>query len=362
MDYPGEKTEQATPRKLEEAAKKGQFPRSAEVQTVFVLAAALAAMMFAGRESWQHLMVVMSGTLGHLHELPVGVDAMREYWIRNAMSLGKCIGPILVAAMIGGLLAGGLQSRFQTASEALAVNWERLNPAAGFKRVFSFRNAAPSGLALLKLAAIVGLTYSQVLEVLHDPIFFSAVSADRVGAFIAGTSYRILTRVIVVLVVIAAMDYTYQVWRTNQDMMMTKEEVKEESKNNEANPQVRSRLRRRRRKASQQRMLMDVAKADVVVTNPTHLAVALRYDRKHMRAPRIVAKGSRLNAAKIRETARKHQVPVVENKPLARMMFKYGRVGGEIPAQLFAAAAEIFAWVYRVNRYRYYTEQNHAVK
>ena len=107
-------------------------------------------------------------------------------------------------------------------------------------------------------------------------------------------------------------------------------------------------------------MLLDVPKADVVVTNPTHLAIALRYDRKSMKAPKIIAKGSRLNAQRIREIAQKHQVPILENKPLARLMFKYGKVGGEIPAQLYAAVAEILAWVYRINRYRYYTEQNQS--
>jgi flagellar biosynthetic protein FlhB len=106
-------------------------------------------------------------------------------------------------------------------------------------------------------------------------------------------------------------------------------------------------------------MLLDVPKADVIVTNPTHFAVALRYDRKTMKAPKIVAKGTRLNALRIREIATQHQVPIVENKPLARMMFKYGKVGGEIPAQLFGAVAEILAYVYRINRYRYYAEQNH---
>jgi flagellar biosynthetic protein FlhB len=144
--------------------------------------------------------------------------------------------------------------------------------------------------------------------------------------------------------------------------MMTKEEVKDEAKNTESNPQMKSRQRRRRQKMTQRRMMLDIPRADVVVTNPTHLAIALRYDRKTMRAPRILAKGSRLNALKIREIAKQHQIPVIENKPLARLMFKYGRVGGEIPAELYAAVAEILAWVYRVNRYRYYTEQNHSLR
>jgi flagellar biosynthetic protein FlhB len=143
-------------------------------------------------------------------------------------------------------------------------------------------------------------------------------------------------------------------------MMMTREEVKEDMKSAEGNPQVKAAQRRRRRTVSKAKALADVPTADVVVTNPTHIAIALRYDRKTMRAPKIVAKGIRLNAQRIREIAQQYQIPIIENRPLARMLFKKGKVGGEIPAQLYAAVAEILAWVYRVNRYRYYAEQNQA--
>jgi flagellar biosynthesis protein FlhB len=138
---------------------------------------------------------------------------------------------------------------------------------------------------------------------------------------------------------------------------MSREELREEMKNNEGNQQIKA-ARRRRRAPSKAKMLAEIPKADVVVTNPTHIAIALRYDRKTMRAPKVVAKGIRLNAQLIRELAQKHQVPILENKPLARMLFKHGRVGGEVPAQFYSAVAEVLAWVYRVNRYRYYTEQN----
>jgi flagellar biosynthetic protein FlhB len=142
--------------------------------------------------------------------------------------------------------------------------------------------------------------------------------------------------------------------------MMTKEEVKEEFKNMEGDPKMKSLMRRRRKGKSQRQMLQEVPTADVVLTNPTHLAIALKYDRKSMKAPRIIAKGSRLNALKIREIAGQHNIPIMENKPLARMLFKYGKVGGEIPAELYAAVAEVLAWVYRVNRFRYYSEQNNV--
>ena len=139
---------------------------------------------------------------------------------------------------------------------------------------------------------------------------------------------------------------------------MTKEEGKDEAKNAEGNPQFKSQRRRKQFANAKRKMLAEVPKADVVVVNPTHIAVALRYDKKTMKAPKIVAKGTRLNALRIREIAAEHQVPIVENVPLARLMFKYGRVGGEIPAELYAAVAEVLAWVYRVNAYRYYRERS----
>jgi flagellar biosynthetic protein FlhB len=357
-EHAGEKTEQATPKKLEEAHKKGQFARSPEVQTVFVLMGALAALMFSGRETWQLLANSQAAMLAHLHDTPVSLNAMQGYAITAAMVLGHCLWPILAATMLAGLLAGGIQTRFRTAPEALAINWGRLNPAEGLKRVFSMRSAVPTGIGAVKLSIIIALTYGVVKGILTDPIFHSSVDVARIAGFMAESSLKIILRVAMALLVLASADYGYQFWRTNKDLMMTKEEVKEESKNSEGNPQVKAQQRRKRKAITKRKMLAEVPKADVVLVNPTHIAVALRYDRKTMRAPRIVAKGTRLNAQRIREIAQEHQIPIVENKPLARLMFKYGRVGGEIPAELYAAVAEVLAWVYRVNAYRYYREQN----
>lgn len=354
----GEKTEKPTPRRLEDAIKRGQFARSAEVQTVFVLLGGLIALKFVGTDLWQQLVNVQTSVLGHLHEIPLTLSAMQGYAVNAAMVFAACAGPIIIGTAAGGLVAGGIQNRFQTASEALEPKWDRLNPVEGFKRVFSGRSLVPTGVSLTKLAVVAALTYSQVKTLLADPIFYTPVGVSRFGVFIAQAAFGITWRVVLCLAVIAALDYTYQFWRTNRDLMMTKEEVKEEMKNSEGNPHVKARQRRRRAIKTMRQMLVDVPKADVVVTNPTHFAIALRYDRKTMKAPRIVAKGARLNALRIREIATRNQIPLVENKPLARMMFKYGKVGGEIPAQLYAAVAEVLAYVYRVNRYRYYAEQN----
>ncbi|MBE7498710.1 MAG: EscU/YscU/HrcU family type III secretion system export apparatus switch protein [Verrucomicrobiales bacterium] len=355
-----EKTEQPSPHKLEEAQKRGQIPRSAEVQTTFVLLGGLVGLLLFGGDTWRLLTNALTATLGHLHDTNVSVASLQAQALEGALLALRCAGPVTAGALIGGLLAGGLQSRFQTASEALQPNWERLNPAQGFQRVFSTRSAIPTVLAAVKLAVIILLTYSTVQQVLSDPVFSSTVSLERLAAFLATASVKIFTRVLLALAVIAAADYAYQLWRTHQDLMMTRQELKEETKNQEGNPQIKANRRRLFRRP-RRLLLEEVPTADLVLTNPTHIAVALRYDRRTMKAPRIVAKGVRLNAERIREIARQHHVPIRENPPLARLLYKHGRVGGEIPAELYLAVAEMLAWVYQANPYRYYTAAHRVV-
>jgi flagellar biosynthesis protein FlhB len=354
----GETPKKTTPKQLEEAQKKGQFARSAEVQTAFVLMSAMTALMFYGGEMWGLIANTQVSIFTHLHDTPLSLNVMQSYAINGVLLFGRCVWPILAATVLAGLLAGGIQTRFRVAPEALDFHWEKINPIEGFKRVFSMQSAVPTCLSVLKLCAIIALSYSVIHSICTDPIFHSSVDVARISRFMAESSFKIILRVAVALVMLAAADYAYQIWRTDRDLMMTKQEVKDEAKNTDGNPQIKARRRRKRQALTKRKMLAEVAKADVVVVNPTHIAVALRYDRKTMRAPKVVAKGTRLNALQIREIAEQHQVPIIENIPLARMMFKYCPVGGEVPAQLYAAVAEVLAWVYRVNAYRYYREQS----
>ncbi|HEX9048882.1 MAG TPA: EscU/YscU/HrcU family type III secretion system export apparatus switch protein [Verrucomicrobiae bacterium] len=353
----GEKTEQPTQRKLEEAIKKGQTPRSAEVQTVFVLLGGVAALTFSGRETWQLFVNTSIQTFSHLHNTVISTDSLQGYGVSAVLLIMKCAGPFVICTLLAGLVAGAIQNRFQTASEALSPNWNRVNPVEGCKRLFSTQSLVPTLLAMVKLAVVLALTYSEIRAIVYDPIFTTAVSVGRLAEFLGATGLGILLRVSLALIVIAAADYGYQYWKVGRELMMTREELKEEAKDTEGNQQVKA-ARRRRRSTSKAKQLAEVAHADVVVTNPTHIAVALRYDRKTMKAPKVIAKGIRLNAQKIREIATQHQVPILENKPLARMLFKHAKVGGEVPAQLYAAVAEVLAWVYRINRYRYFSERN----
>ncbi|HTB83223.1 MAG TPA: EscU/YscU/HrcU family type III secretion system export apparatus switch protein [Candidatus Sulfotelmatobacter sp.] len=353
----GEKTEQPTQRRLEDAIKRGQTPHSAEVQTVFVMLGAVAALTFSGRESWQMLVNSAVQAFSHLHTAEITANSLQSDGVIGVLTILKIAGPLVLATMICGLIAGAIQNRFQTAPDAISPDWSRVNPVQGFQRLFSNRTVVPTLIGFFKFAFVIALIYSELKKVLLDPVFTTVVSVGRLAEFLGETALGILSRVCLALVVIAVADYGYQFWRTGRDLMMTKDELKEETKNTEGNQQVKS-ARRRRRSVSKAKQLAEVAKADVIVTNPTRIAIALRYDRKTMKAPKVVAKGIRLNAARIREIAAQHQVPLIENKPLAQMLFKHARVNSEIPANLFAAVAEILAWVYRTNRYRYFSERN----
>ena len=215
-------------------------------------------------------------------------------------------------------------------------------------------------MSVIKLAVILGISWSSLQKIINDPIFYTSINVAEISRFLAESAFNLGTRILVALFFLAAGDYLYQFWKNHQELMMTREELKEELKSSEGDPKMKARSRRRRPPKTQRQILAEVATADVIVTNPTHLAIALKYDRKNMKAPRVIAKGSRLNALKIREVAKASQIPIIENKPLARLMFKHCRVGGEIPSEFYSAVAEILAWVYRVNRFRYYSEQNNS--
>jgi len=360
MDTQGEKTENATPKKLADAQKRGQIPKSQEVQTLFVLLAGTLALSFTAREMWAGLIGAQSVVLSNLHDLTLTMDSIPRFSVIGMMHLLGIVLPVCVSIMVAGLIAGGVQSRFQTAPEALEPNVDKINPINGFKKIFSIKSTAPALLAFVKLGIIVSLAYGVVVEIIQDPIFFAIVHPARIAEFLAGAALKLMFRVVLAMILIAGADYVYQFWRHREELKMTKQEVKDETKSAEGDPQQKARQRRRASAATQRKMLAEVPQADVVITNPTHLAIALRYDRGNMKAPKIVAKGARKFALKIREIAGQHQVPIVENKPLARAMYKHAKVGGEVPAQLYAAVAEVLAYVYRMNRYRYWRQDNQS--
>ncbi len=353
----GDKSELPSEKRLLQAIENGQIPKSQEIQTVGVIFGGMWALQTYGGSIWRDMNHVFSGVLEHMHDTKLDSDSLPALASKSVLVVMGCTAPVVVATAGAGLAIGALQNRFNLSSDLMSPKWSRLNPVAGFGKILSTRSIFTAGLNILKLGIIGLFSWSKIESILNDPIFHSAVDTARIATFLATTCASLATQMLMCLTVLAACDYGYQVWKMSKDLMMTKFEVKEESKQTESNPLMKGEMRKRRsRMKSFRAQLEDVSKADVVLTNPTHLAIALWYDKESMGAPKIVAKARGFNAVRIREEAKANQIPIIENKPLARMLFKYGRVDGEVPFQLYSAIAEIMAYVYRINRFRYHSQ------
>ena len=349
-----EKTELPTPKRLQELLEAGQFAKSQEIQTVFLMAAGLIILTMMLPRIMEVFKIYMAGTFSQLAATRVSQESFPALFETFMGMAATCLLPVMIGAFLAGLMGGGVQSRFQFTPKALKPKLSKLSPIKGFKNIFSSRSLAKLVVAIAKFTVLFGFTYPVIRDVLDDPIFHQSTEFSYLIVFMADTALAVTIRVLAGMVVIAAGDYAYQLWKNEQDSMMTVQETKEETKNTEGNPEVKGEVRRRRRQMLREQVQKEIPDADVVVTNPTHLAIALKYDRQSMGAPKVVAKGARYNAERIKEIARKHDVPIVDNKPVARLLFKNCKEGQEIIPELFAAVAEILAHVYRVNRYRYY--------
>lgn len=280
-------------------------------------------------------------------------SGVRLLLINTFVLVAVVVAPILLGAMVAGLLGNYLQVGFLFSMEPLVPNFDRINPISGFKRVFSRRALAELFKSLFKIGIIGYVAYKTVAGDLQSFPILIGLELNQVVAFLSDLVSRLLLWVGLSMLVLAMADYYYQRYEFEQSIRMTKQELKEEFRQTEGSPEVRSRIRQKQREMSRRRMMQDVKKADVVVTNPTHYAVALEYKNKDMTAPRVLAKGQGLIAFRIREVAREAHVPVVENPPLARQLHRIAEVGREIPADLYQAVAEVLAFVYQLRQKGY---------
>ena len=356
-----EKTEQATPKKLEKQMESGQFARSTEVNTLVLITAAVMILTLMAPKIMETFQLFTISTFQQLGTLRMTPESFLGHYGHFMLTAGTLIFPVMITVLFAGLLASGAQSGMRVSPKAIEPKFSKLSPRSGFKKLFSIESVAKLGVSLMKFVVIFGFTYPVIKEVLNDPIFYTSTDIRHLLAFMGETIQNVGLRVSAGMVVIAAADYAYKQWKNEQDSMMTKQEVKDEGKQAEGNTMQKGEMRRRRRQMLMDTLNQEVPKADVIVTNPTHLAIALKYERGQMSAPRVVAKGARYNALRIREIAKKHDVPIVENKPVARLLFKNCKVGKEIIPDLFAAVAEILAYVYRTNRYKYYIKGQRMV-
>ena len=354
MSDQGNKTEQPTEKRLREATEEGQFARTPDLQVVFILIGAFFVLAFGSREYCHRIAGIAVGIFAHLGKYSIMPDAIGEWGgIAVETMLGLTL-PMAVTCAIAAALAGGLQSRFQLTPKAIDLKWSRLNPVSGFGRIFSSEGWVKLGTDSIKLAVVGLALWSAIKTVMSDPIFYTPVAANRLGGFISSTATTLLGRFILALGAIAAGHYLYSVRKTRGDLMMSREEVKEENRQSEGDPTLKAALRAMARRLLQKQMLTAVPSADVIVTNPTHFAVALKYERGKDKAPVVLAKGEGAFARRIKELAAEHDVPMIENKPVARMLFKVGRVGKPVPVELYQAVADILAFVYKTHRYYFH--------
>ena len=348
--FAGDKTEEPTSKKRADAKKKGQVGRSTELSTAFVLLIGF----FIIKVMWAHIYGSIAAyttyVFSHLNQ-PVDTENILRIFIGIIELLAQTSLPIMLGIMVMGLAINVFQVGVNFNTEAIGFKPDKLNPINGFGRIFSKRSLVELVKSLFKIAIIGFFLYDFLKDHLMAMPQFIYFDLPNSLAQIADIVFSMAFEVIAVIIVLGVLDYGYQKWQTTQDLKMTKQEVKDEMKQTEGDPQIKGKIKQKQRQMAMSRMMQEVPKADVIVTNPTHFAVALQYS-KGMVAPLIVAKGQDLVAQRIKEIARDARVPIVENRPLARALYASAEVGDMVPAELYQAVAEVLAYVYRLKNRR----------
>ncbi len=349
-----QKTEQASEKRLAEALDRGQFAKSPELALLFLIVAALGVLALTVQSSARDVASYAVSVFTHFATTAVARDTVTVQLGEVLMTTGRAVLPMLLACAGAALLTGGVQSGFRLTPEAFSLKLDRLDPVAGFGRIFSRHALLRTGIDALKLTAIGMVLYLGARALLADPLFSVPVEAAYLGQFLQQATIHFFSRLIFALGIVVAISYGYEKFKTSRDLMMTRQEVKDERRNSDGNAFTKLAMRRMARRLLQKQMLSAVATADVIVTNPTHYAVALKYERGKDQAPVVLAKGENRFAQRLKALAAEHGVPMVENKPVARALFAMGRVGETIPTEVYHAVAEILAVVYRTHRYYFH--------
>ncbi len=348
-DEAGEKTEEATQARREEFRKRGQVAQTRELASAMVLLFAFFIIYFAGR-----YFVNQSYSLFNTFFVD-GVFQATDHDEINKMiqlagiSMAKLFFPIGITISVIALFSIVIQIGFLQVEDALSFKMDKIDPFNGMKRIFSLKSVVEAIKAVFKLliiGMIIYFTYKS--EIIKLPNLMDQ-SAETILSYLGDKVGLLLASIAALFLALAGGDYFFQRWDLEKQMMMTKQEVKEETKSREGDPLIKSRIRRIQRDIAQRRMMQEIPKADVIVTNPTHIAVALKYD-KTTPAPKVIAMGVDLIAEKIRNLAREHDIPIVENKPLARTIYKTMKIGQVIPRELYVAVAEVLSYVYKLKR------------
>jgi len=348
--YAGEKTEPATPRRREEVRKKGQVAKSIDLNSALVLFASILSLYFLAPRLMKLLTDFTRAYLEDAAALEVDVHSMQALMLRAGLQVTDFFLPFMVVVFAVAVLTNVVQVGFKMSGYPLIPRIEKLSPAAGFRRMFSGRALVELLKAVFKIVIVGVIAFVTIRGHFERLVALANVDVWGAWAFFGKLTFTLGLRIAIAFMVLGLLDYAFQRYQFEQDIKMTKEEVRQEIKDFEGDPQIRARIRRVRRQMAMNRMMAEVPRAHVVITNPTTLAIALRYEMEKMRAPVVVAKGARLMADRIREKAIASNVPVVENAPLAQTLFKSVEIGAPIPETLYQAVAEVLAYVYQIDR------------
>lgn len=344
-----DRTEPATPRRREDARNEGKVCKSNDINSAVTLLASLLVFKVAGPYLSDGLTSVAKHTFSTLHEQQVGMDQASSMMTSYMMSgLRLCL-PIMLAAGAVALTTNVLQVGFKVTPKAIAWDSNRINPIRGITNLLSLRSAAELMKSLAKVTIVGLVVYSFLRQQVPRLIDLADMPISASASTLGSMCWQLLVRACIVLLVIAVLDYLFQRFQYERSLKMTKQEVKEEYKRTEGDPAIKGRVRQRQRELARSRMVQAVPKADLVLTNPTHYAVALKYDPDEMPAPVVLAKGQRLMAQKIKDIAAANGIPIIENPPVTRMIYKMVEVGQQIPEELYQTVAEILAYVYKLS-------------
>lgn len=349
-----EKTEQPSSKKLEDARKKGMVAKSVEVNSLLIVVTGLITIFLLQSYIGQRMSNFTTNIFNSLDVLPNRISLLPNMAFDWFMFFFSVLAPVMTAIVIVSLASNIAQVGFKISPEALAPKFSKLNPAKGIKKIFSSRSVVEIFKTLLKFFVISFFTYLILSDLIIAAAYLDNLNPSEIIIFMLDNAFSLLWKIALLYTVIAAIDFAYQRYKFRKDMMMTKQEVKEEMKQLEGDPTVKGRIRKMQMQAAQQRMMANLPTADVVITNPTHYAVALKYDMTKDSAPEVIAKGVDLLAQRIKKVAAEHNIPLHEDRELARALYKMCDVGDKIPPSLFKAVAQVLAYVYNLKKNKKY--------
>jgi len=343
----GDKTQDATPYRRQKAREEGQVARSQDLASATILVVGLGILLWLGGR----VLTFMSDSIEQQTStvaLTMDTDTAISLWNSTLLNLGKAVLPVLLLMMLVAIAVHVFQTGLIFLPEKLAPDWSRLSPLKGLKRIFSLVGAMRLSFGIFKIMVIALVAYASLYARIEELLILPGKSVGEIGAFLLSITIWTGLKIGAALLVLAILDYAFQKWKHEQDLKMTQQEVREEMKNLQGDPETIARRKAVQRQLVLNRLSTDIPKADVVITNPTELAIAIKYDMQKMKAPIVLAKGAGVLAARIRRLALENDVPIVEKKELARALYKHVEVNHPVPAEQYAAVAEVLAYVYQL--------------